>query len=152
MALGPPPLCSQCAGRVRRRSSSKRRRRRPKRPLAVLRGPDPKIEDACPSRKPVVDIEGPAIADERFIKSMHIIRLRGPWEYKPLAHVWIGEGDVRRESVESLPPGGRIELPQYESGSAIPERAGREQLPGGPIGEVRLEIRSLAQQTNEGTR
>ena len=43
-----------------------------------------------------------------------------------------------------------VELPQYESGSAIPERPGREQLAGGPIGEVRLEIRSLAQQTDEG--
>jgi hypothetical protein len=157
---------------------------------------------------------------------MHIIRLRGPWEYKPLAHVSIGEGDIRRESVESLPPGGRIqlpadwgatlgatfrgrvryerrfglptnldrhervwlvvegvdyfgavslnvtplgsiigyncptefevteilsprnvltldvELPQYESDAATPDRPGRKHLPGGPIGEVRLEIRS----------
>jgi hypothetical protein len=155
---------------------------------------------------------------------MHIIRLRGPWEYKPLAHVSIGDGDVRRESVESLPPGGRVqlpadwgatlgadfrgrvryerrfglptnldrqervwlvvegvdyfgavslnvtplgpiigyncptefdvtdilsprnvvtldvELPQYASGATAPDRPGREVLPGGPIGEVRLEI------------
>jgi hypothetical protein len=38
-----------------------------------------------------------------------------------------------------------IELPRYEGNAAIPaeiERPGREHLPGGPIGEVRLEIRS----------
>jgi len=191
----------------------------------VLRGPDPNIDDACPSRKLVVNREGHAIAEERCIKSMHIIRLRGPWEYKPLAHVWIGEGGVRRESVDSLPPAGRVqlpadwgatlgaefrgrvryerrfhlptnldrhervwlvvegidyfgavslnatplgpivgynhptefdltgillprnvltldvELPQYASGATAPERPGRERLSGGPIGEVRLEIR-----------
>ena len=35
-----------------------------------------------------------------------------------------------------------VELPQYASGATPPARSGREQLPGGPIGEVRLEIRS----------
>jgi hypothetical protein len=163
---------------------------------------------------------------EQFHLPTHIIRLRGPWDYEPLARVWIGEGDARRESVETLPAGGRIqvpsdwgatlgtafrgrvryarrfvlptnldphervwvvvegvdyygavslnatplgrivgyshsvefdvtelllprnvlalevELPQYETGTATPERPGRESFPGGPIGEVRLEIRS----------
>ena len=35
-----------------------------------------------------------------------------------------------------------IELPAYEPGAAPPVRSGREHLSGGPIGEVRLEIRS----------
>jgi hypothetical protein len=35
-----------------------------------------------------------------------------------------------------------VELPVVEAGAAPPIRPGREQLPGGPIGEVRLEIRS----------
>jgi hypothetical protein len=158
---------------------------------------------------------------------MHVIRLRGPWEYEPLARVWIEAGGRRRESRESLPPPGRVqlpadwgltlgaefrgrvrytrrfglptnlepdeevwlvvegvdyfgavtlndrslgdvtsylgppvefnvtpllgerniltldvELPAFESGAAPPVRPGREHLPGGPIGEVRLEIRS----------
>jgi len=34
-----------------------------------------------------------------------------------------------------------VELPAYEVGPG-PQRPGRETLPGGPIGEVRLEIRS----------
>lgn len=34
-----------------------------------------------------------------------------------------------------------VELPAYES-AAAPQRPGREALPGGPIGEVRLEIRA----------
>jgi hypothetical protein len=34
-----------------------------------------------------------------------------------------------------------VELPSYESPGASPPRPGREQLPGGPIGEVDLEIR-----------
>ena len=156
----------------------------------------------------------------------HIIRLGGPWEYEPLSRVWIGACHVRRESVESLPPAGRVqlpadwgatlgadfrgrvrytrrfglptnlepaeqvwlvvegvdyfgtlalngqslgklagyrrpaefqvtelllprnsltlevELPQYDSTAASPVRPGRERLAGGPIGEVRLEIRS----------
>jgi hypothetical protein len=36
-----------------------------------------------------------------------------------------------------------VELPAYESAAAVPERPGRGSLPGGPIGEVRLEIRSI---------
>jgi hypothetical protein len=35
-----------------------------------------------------------------------------------------------------------VELPAYESPGAAPARTGREGLPGGLIGEVRLEIRS----------
>jgi hypothetical protein len=158
---------------------------------------------------------------------MHVIRLRGPWEYEPLARVWIGAGGERRESRESLPAAGRgqlpadwgltlgadfrgrvrytrrfglptnlepheqvwlvvegadyygklalndtplgevtgyvgppaefhitpllgernvlvfdVELANYEPGATPPRRPGREHLPGGPIGEVRLEIRA----------
>jgi len=188
--------------------------------------PDLDPEDEYPNGKRAVDNVRRVIHVECLFITMHIIRLRGPWEYKPLARVSIGEGDVRRESVESLPPGGRIqlpsdwgstlgaafrgrvryerrfglptnldphervwlvvegvdyfgavslnatalgpiigyncptefdvtdilsprnvvtldvELPQYQSGAAAPDRPGREQLAGGPIGEVRLEIRS----------
>ena len=155
----------------------------------------------------------------------HIIRLRGPWEYEPLARVWIDAAGVRRESSESLPAAGKVhlptdwgatlgtdfrgrvrytrrfglptnlgpgetvwlvvegvdsfgslalnnvslgemtgcqriaefeitdllaprnllqfdvELPCCESPAAAPDRPGREHLPGGPIGEVDLEIR-----------
>ena len=35
-----------------------------------------------------------------------------------------------------------VELPNYEPGATLPHRPGREHLPGGPIGEVRLEIRA----------
>ena len=158
---------------------------------------------------------------------MHVIRLRGPWEYEPLARVGIDAGGARRESRESLPAAGRahlpadwgltlgpdfrgrvrytrpfglptnlepheevwlvvegvdyfgslamndtplgeltgylgppaefnvtpllaprnvlileVELPNFEAGTVQPNRPGREHLPGGPIGEVRLEIRS----------
>jgi len=160
---------------------------------------------------------------------MHVIRLRGPWEYEPLARVFVAPDGTRRESTEELPPPGRvhlptdwgatlgqefrgrvryirrfglptnlepheqvwlviegvdyfgmlslngqslgevvgfqtprefdiqglladrnlltldIELPRYEGGAAIRariERPGRDHLPGGPIGEIRLEIRS----------
>jgi hypothetical protein len=158
---------------------------------------------------------------------MHVIRLRGPWEYEPLARVWVGAGGARREDRDSLPSAGRgqlpadwgltlgadfrgrvrysrrfglptnlepheqvwlvaegvdysgtlelngtalgevtgyigppaefnitrilsernvlvfeIELANYEPGATVPHRPGREHLPGGPIGEVRLEIRS----------
>jgi hypothetical protein len=157
----------------------------------------------------------------------HVIRLRGPWEYEPLARVWIDANGERRENRESLPPAGRVqlpadwgltlgadfrgrvrytrrfglptnlephdevwlvvdgvdsfgalalndtplgdvagylgppaefhvtqllgerniltldvELPDFAPGAAPPLRPGREHLPGGPIGEVRLEIRS----------
>jgi hypothetical protein len=159
--------------------------------------------------------------------SSHVIRLRGPWEYEPLARVWIDANGARRESRESLPAAGRaqlpadwgltlgpdfrgrarytrrfglptnlephekvwlvvegvdyfgslalndtplgemtgylgppaefhvtsllsernvltleVELPACEATPASPVRPGREHLPGGPIGEVRLEIRS----------
>ncbi len=155
----------------------------------------------------------------------HIIRLRGPWEFEPLAWVTIDAAGGRHESRESLPPAGRVhlpadwgaalgggfrgrvrytrrfnlptnlgpaetvwlviegvdsfgrlslngtplgkmagleqiaefeitqlmqprnllefevELPAYESPSAGPPRGAREGLPGGPVGEVDLEIR-----------
>jgi beta-mannosidase len=156
---------------------------------------------------------------------MHVIRLRGPWEYEPLGRLLIAADGTRRESTGELPPPGRmhlpadwgetlgpdfrgrvryrrrfgrptniepheqvwlvidgvdyfaavslngkslgcvigyqdraefdirdllaernlltldVELPSYETGSAAPARPGRDQMPGGPIGEVRLEIR-----------
>ena len=156
----------------------------------------------------------------------HVIRLRGPWDYEPLARVWIGADGLRRESREQLPPPGRVhlpadwgltlgadfrgrvrytrnfglptnlepheevwlvidgvdffgtlmlngtslgsiigygapvdfavssllkprnrleldvELPHYEPDAQAPDRPGRTNMPGGPIGEVRLEIRS----------
>ncbi len=157
---------------------------------------------------------------------MHVIRLRGPWEYEPLARVWIDARGERSESRESLPAAGRqhlpadwgltlgadfrgrvrytrrfglptnleprehvwlvvegvdysgrlelndsqlgevtgcigppaefnvtallgernvlileVELANYEPSATAPHRPGREYLPGGPIGEVRLEIR-----------
>ncbi len=156
---------------------------------------------------------------------LHAIRLRGPWDYEPLAFVVVGADGERRESSERLPPAGRVqlpadwgqtlgadfrgrvrytrrfglptnlepqeqvwlvmdgvdsfgavalndvplgnvagygrpvefhigpllqarnlltievELPDYEAGAAAPPRPGRENLPGGLIGEVRLEIR-----------
>jgi beta-galactosidase/beta-glucuronidase len=156
----------------------------------------------------------------------HVIRLRGPWEYEPLARVSIAADGSRSESTAELPPAGRVhlpadwgttlgmtfrgrvrytrrfglptnlepheqvwleidgvdyfgtvslngrslgdvvgyrsarefdirnvlternlltlevELPAYGPGAAAPGRPNREHLPGGPIGEVRLEIRS----------
>ncbi len=156
----------------------------------------------------------------------HVIRLRGPWEFEPLCWVLISADGTRRESVDGLPPAGRIhlpadwglilgadfrgrvrytrrfglptnlephervwlvcegvdyfgelavndqflgrvegyerpaefevgpllaerntlalivELPQYEISAAAPSRPGRAELPGGAIGEIRLEIRS----------
>lgn len=157
---------------------------------------------------------------------MHVIRLRGPWEYEPIARVSIAANGTRIENRDNLPPSGRqhlpadwrlslgtdfrgrvrytrrfglptnlepheqvwlvidgvdyfatakvngqplgefvgyetsrefditrslgernlltleVELPAYAAGAAAPKRSGREKLPGGPIGEVRLEIRS----------
>ena len=159
----------------------------------------------------------------------HVIRLRGPWEYEPLARTFVAADGTRREIADDLPSAGRVhlpadwgqslgadfrgrvrytrrfglptnleahedvwlvvdgvdyfgtvaingqalgevvgfqtprefeirnlladrnfltldvELPLYEDGqhSAAIERPGREDLPGGPIGEVRLEIRSV---------
>lgn len=42
-----------------------------------------------------------------------------------------------------------IDLPRVESGAAAPSRHGREQLPGGLIGEVYLEIRTTWQPGEE---
>ena len=154
----------------------------------------------------------------------HVIHLRGPWEYKPLARVIVAADGARQESAADLPPAGRVqlpadwgltlgadfrgrvrylrrfglptnlessdrvslviegvdyfgsatlngtrlgellgysaaaqfdvgrllaprnlltldvELPAYAVGADAPQRPGRESLPGGPIGEVRLEI------------
>ena len=156
----------------------------------------------------------------------HVIRLRGPWDYRPIARVWIGRDGERMESTLQLPPPGRVqlpadwgltlgadfrgrvrytrnfglptnlepheevwlvvdgadyfgtislngmplgevigftravefavspllkprnrlefevELPHYELGADKTERPGRKNMPGGQIGEVRLEIRS----------
>jgi hypothetical protein len=156
----------------------------------------------------------------------HVIRLRRPWEYEPLARTFIDADGTRRESTQGMPPAGRahlptdwgatlgndfrgsvrysrrfglptnlerheqvwivvdgvdyfgtvalngtplgelvgyrtprefdirtllvernlltlaVELPLYEAGATAPQRPGREDLPGGPIGEIRLEIRS----------
>ena len=41
----------------------------------------------------------------------HIIRLRGPWDYEPLARVTVSVAGVRQESREELPPAGRAQLP-----------------------------------------
>jgi len=42
---------------------------------------------------------------------MHTIRLRGPWEYLPLARfVAAGDGPLTTDTAD-LPPGGRIQLP-----------------------------------------
>jgi hypothetical protein len=161
------------------------------------------------------------------VPDTHAIRLRGPWDYEPLARVTISADGSRRESTDDLPPPGRlrlpadwglslgaefrgrvryirrfgqptnleppyervwlvcegvdyfadlsvndtflgriegwrrpvefdvgpllaernelvlvVELPQYESPAAAPARPERESLAGGPIGEIRLEIRS----------
>jgi hypothetical protein len=154
----------------------------------------------------------------------HVIRLRGPWDFEPLARVSIAADGGRQENANNLPPAGRVhlpadwglslgadfrgrvrylrrfglptnlepddcvslviegvdyfgtvllngvrlgelsgyavaapfdvrellaprnlllldvELPSYAAGAKAPERPGRESLPGGPIGEVRLEI------------
>jgi beta-galactosidase/beta-glucuronidase len=155
----------------------------------------------------------------------HVIRLRGPWEYEPLARTFVAADGTRRESTDELPPAGRVHLPSdwgaslgaefrgrvrysrrfglptnlesheqvwlvvdgvdyfgtvalnghalgeaigfqssrefdirsflvernlltldvdlplYEGGAAAPQRPGRDGLPGGLIGEIRLEIR-----------
>lgn len=45
------------------------------------------------------------------MSDVHIIRLRGPWEYLPLARTWTDADAVRRESTADLPPPGRVHLP-----------------------------------------
>ena len=60
----------------------------------------------CRSFRPVV-VRRPRF----FIAPMHVIRLRGPWEYEPLVRVWIDASGARRESRESLPAAGRAHLP-----------------------------------------
>jgi beta-galactosidase/beta-glucuronidase len=156
----------------------------------------------------------------------HAIRLRGPWEYEPLARTFVAADGTRREGTDELPPSGRVhlpadwgvklgadfrgrvryvrrfglptnlepheqvwlvidgvdyfgmvslngkplgemvgyqearefdvgdlladrnlltlevELPRYEVGDSEIDRPGRDHLPGGPIGEIRLEFRS----------
>ncbi len=156
----------------------------------------------------------------------HVIRLRGPWEYEPLARTFIAADGTRTENCENLPAPGRqhmpadwgqtlgadfrgrvrytrrfglptnlepheqvwlvidgidyfgkvalndevlgelvgyeaprefeitaklrernlltleVELPAYAEGASVPFRPGRTNLPGGLIGEVRLEVRS----------
>lgn len=41
----------------------------------------------------------------------HVIRLRGPWEYEPLARVFLGSDGTRNEGTDDLPPPGRLQLP-----------------------------------------
>ncbi|HEX3997128.1 MAG TPA: hypothetical protein VHX65_01090 [Pirellulales bacterium] len=41
----------------------------------------------------------------------HIIRLRGPWEYEPLARVGMAADGTRHEGRDRLPPAGRVHLP-----------------------------------------
>src|ERR1700676_4009933 len=41
----------------------------------------------------------------------HVIRLRGPWDYEPLARVFCAADGTRREVTDALPPPGRVRLP-----------------------------------------
>ncbi|HEX4142103.1 MAG TPA: hypothetical protein VHY91_01025 [Pirellulales bacterium] len=40
----------------------------------------------------------------------HVIRLRGPWQYEPLAQ-WILDAEGTQRTVEPLPPAGRMVMP-----------------------------------------
>ena len=60
---------------------------------------------------------------------MHVIRLRGPWEYEPLAHTFIAADGTRHESTESLPPRGRVHLPADWGTTLGPEFRGRVPIP-----------------------
>ena len=56
---------------------------------------------------------------------MHVIRLRGPWEYEPLARaIRIGTGDWKLETSD-LPPGGRVLVPVDWGETLGPEFRGR---------------------------
>jgi len=41
----------------------------------------------------------------------HVIRLRGPWEYEPLARLVPNADGTQREETHDLPPAGRSEMP-----------------------------------------
>ncbi len=41
----------------------------------------------------------------------HVIRLRGPWEYEPLARSILAVDGKPRENTDDLPPPGRVHLP-----------------------------------------
>jgi len=41
----------------------------------------------------------------------HVIRLRGPWEYEPLARSIVAADGILRETTDDLPPHGRVHLP-----------------------------------------
>ncbi len=41
----------------------------------------------------------------------HVIRLRGPWDYEPLARVSVAADGARRETADNLPAAGRVHLP-----------------------------------------
>lgn len=57
---------------------------------------------------------------------LHIIRLRGPWDYQPLARFVLGaEGVQREEASDGLPPGGRQLMPGDWSGTLGREFIGR---------------------------
>jgi len=45
------------------------------------------------------------------MSDMHVIRLRGPWEYEPLARTTIAADGTRHERTDDLPPVGRVHLP-----------------------------------------
>jgi beta-mannosidase len=76
-----------------------------------------------------VDYFGELAVNDQFLG-----RIEG---YERPAEFEIGTLLAERNLLELI-----VELPQYKSAAAAPSRPGRAELPGGPIGEVRLEIRS----------
>jgi hypothetical protein len=56
---------------------------------------------------------------------MHVIRLRGPWEYEPLARAMrLETGDWQLQTAD-LPPGGRASVPADWGATLGPEFRGR---------------------------
>jgi beta-galactosidase/beta-glucuronidase len=56
---------------------------------------------------------------------MHVIRLRGPWEFEPLARVMIVADGTRHESTDDRLPPGRVRLPADWSATLGHEFRGR---------------------------
>ncbi len=60
-----------------------------------------------------------------MIPADHIIRLRGPWEYRPLARTFLLPGGSSRTENNELPPPGRIAMPSDWSATLGPDFRGR---------------------------